>query len=472
MSVKNLPSVISEYFENILDVFNDGIYITDYTGKTLKVNKMYERQSGLNEEEIRGRFVQDLVKEGVFDNVLNPEIVKTGKPGTCVQVNKRGRRIVLNGYPVFDGNGNVTLVVTFARDITILSQLQNQIATQQELIDRYQYKFSYYEKNKTSAIIAESLATLNLLNLIKRVSKTDASVLILGETGVGKDVFARQVHKSSPRVNEPFFKVDCTSIPENLIESELFGYAPGAFSGANTKGKPGFFELADKGTLFLDEVGELPLSMQGKLLRVLQDQEVMSVGATKIKKVDVRIIAATNRDLWQEVKEGKFRSDLYYRLRVAVIDIPPLRERKDDIPPLAKFFLEKYTAKYKKITNLDNETQDVFLRYDWPGNIRELENLIQSLVVTRDKELIEVCDLPSNMLKDENCLNSNSILASAISKGRKLTEIMDEIEKDILEQAINEFGSVAAAAKYLQVDRSTIFRKLKKSPNSMNLSKD
>ncbi|MFZ7101282.1 MAG: sigma-54 interaction domain-containing protein [Peptococcaceae bacterium] len=455
---------IPKYFENILDVFSDGIYITDSKGKTLKVNKMYERQSGLKEEELSGKLVQDLIKEGVFDIALNPGIVKSGKCQTCVQVNKQGRKIVLNGNPVFDDQGKVALVVTFARDITILSQLQEQIASQQDLIEKYHHKFSYYEKNKTCSIIAESPKMLNLLEIIQKVSKTDATVLLLGETGVGKDVIARIIHKDSPRINEPFLKVDCTSIPENLIESELFGYAPGAFSGANAKGKPGFFELAEKGTLFLDEIGELPLSMQGKLLRVLQDQEIMGVGSTKVKKVDVRIIAATNRDLLQEVKTGKFRSDLYYRLRVAVLDIPPLRERKEDILPLADFFFEKFNSKYKKAMVMAPEAQNAFTRYNWPGNIREMENLIQSLLVTKDKDVINVCDLPSNMLQDENCLNDSSLLLSAITRGKKLSDIMAEIERDILEQALNEFGSVSAAARHLQVDRSTIFRKLKKTP--------
>ncbi|MGI6225239.1 MAG: sigma-54 interaction domain-containing protein [Peptococcales bacterium] len=462
MASRSLLNNFFEYFESILDVFTDGIYITDSTGKTLKVNKAYVRHSGLKEEEISGKLVQDLIKEGVFDTALNSEIVKTGKPKTCVQINKRGRKIVLSGTPVFNESGKVALVVTFARDITILSQLQEQIAAQQELIEKYHHKFSFYENSKNQSVIAESAKMVSILDITKRVAKTDATMLLLGETGVGKDVFARLIHKNSPRVSEPFFKVDCTSIPESLIESELFGYAPGAFSGANAKGKPGFFELADKGTLFLDEIGELPLTMQAKLLRVLQDQEIMSVGATKTKKVDVRIIAATNRDLLQDVKEGKFRSDLYYRLNVAVIQIPALRERKDDIPHLTDFFLEKYTTKYKKIMSLSNDVYDVFLKHNWPGNVRELENLIQSLVVTRDKEIIEVSDLPGNMLVVENNLNNSALASSAFTKGKKLNEIMSEFEKSVIEQAINEYGSISLAAKYLQVDRSTIFRKLKK----------
>lgn len=463
MNDKTLSKYISYFFNDILDVFDEGIYITDSKGTTLKVNNTYEEQTGLKEEELKGRLVQDLVKEKVFDIVLNPQIVKTCKPASCVQTNKRGRKIFLQGYPIFDKKQNVALVVTFARDITTLSQLQEQIDYQRKLIEKYQQNFLNYCKKNNSEVIFESPKMIEKLNTLEKVSQTDVPVLILGETGVGKDIFAQLIHKNSLRNNEPFLKVDCASIPENLIESELFGYAPGAFSGANPKGKPGYFELADKGTLFLDEIGELPLHLQSKLLRVLQDKEIMSIGATKTKKIDVRIIAATNRNLLEEVKEGRFRSDLYFRLCVAVIDIPPLRERKEDILPLADYFMKKFNTKYKKRIILNNDTKNLFLQYYWPGNVRELENLIQSLVVTKDKNYIEICDLPPHMLKEESRINCTSQYMVYFSRGKKLSEIICQIEKNIIKDAIKEFGSVTAAAKHLQIDRSTIFRKLKKS---------
>ncbi|MPM64531.1 Regulatory protein AtoC [bioreactor metagenome] len=290
-----------------------------------------------------------------------------------------------------------------------------------------------------------------LLKSLEKLAKTDATVLLLGETGVGKDIFARKIHENSLRVNKPFFKVDCAAIPENLVESELFGYEAGAFSGANSKGKPGCFEMADKGTLFLDEVGELPLIMQAKLLRVLQDQEIMRVGSTKPKKVDLRVIAATNRNLEGAVKEGTFRSDLFYRLRVAVITIPPLRQRNDDILPLADYFLHKFNGKYRKKMSLSDEAKLAFQNYTWPGNIRELENLIQSLVVTRDKDIIDISDLPNNMI---------GVKVSAENK--TLSEIISDVERDLLQKALATHGSVANIAKLYKVDRTTIFRKLKK----------
>ena len=444
-----------------MDIFNDGIYISDSDGKTIRVNKAYEQLTGLRQKELFGKRVKDLVEEGTFDNILNPDIVKTGEPKSIVQITKVGKKVVLNGYPVFDPNGKVALVVTFARDITLLSQLKEQVASQQEFINKFHLEFQYQKSIHNSSIIIESQVIKNLMDLLYKIAHTDATVLLLGETGVGKDIFAKSIHEKSARYNKPFFKVDCTSIPENLIESELFGYETGAFSGASTKGKPGFFEMADGGTLFLDEIGDLPLPMQSKLLRVLQDQEIIRIGSTKIKKIDVRFIAATNKDLENGVKEGTFRSDLYYRLRVAVLNLPPLRERKDDIIPLAQYVFEKFSSKYKKNITLSKEVENVFLSYRWPGNVREMENFIQSLVVTHEKNIIDLNDLPNNMLSEET--NSVLFLPATLSiEDTSLNEIMDNVEREVLKKALDTHGSISEIANKFKVNRSTIFRKLKK----------
>ena len=455
----NHSQIIEVYISQILDIFNDGIYISDNTGKTIWVNKAYKELTGLEPEEILGKYVKDLVREGKFDNVLNPDVVKASEPRSIVQVTKVGRKVVLNGYPIFDTDGKVALVITFIRDISLLSQLKEQIALQQELINKFHNLSTKDLPN--SSIIVESNIVKSLLHLLHNIAATDATVLLLGETGVGKDIFAKKIHEESARSKKPFFKVDCTTIPENLIESELFGYEAGAFSGANTKGKPGFFEMADGGTLFLDEIGELPLAMQSKLLRALQDQEIMRIGSTKVKKVDVRFIAATNRNLEDNVKKGTFRSDLYYRLRVAVLNIPPLRERKDDIIPLAKYFLKKFNFKYKKNLNLSEEVESLFLNYTWPGNVREMENFIQSLAVTREKNTIDLSDLPNNMLLEEN--NNIVLLPTTLNiEDTPLNEIMDNIEREILKKAMDIHGNISEIADKFKVNRSTIFRKLKK----------
>ena len=450
--MSNRQNLIATYFDDIIDIISDGIYISDGEGRTLKVNKMYEQLTGLKQTEIADRLVTDLQREGKFNVVLNPEIVRTGEHKTQVQTTKVGRTVVLDGYPVFDNKKRVALVVTFVRDITKLCQLKDQLTYQQELIEQYQEQVHYSTKQVNKAtVIYRSQAMEKVIQSLDMIAKTDATILLLGETGVGKGVIARRIHEQSPRSHQPFFKIDCTTIPDNLVESELFGFEPGAFSGANTKGKLGVVEMANKGTLFLDEIGELPLAMQSKLLRVLQDQEVLRVGSTQVRKVDVRFIAATNRNLAEAVKEGTFRSDLYYRLSVAVLTIPPLRERQEDILLLAKHFLTRFNGKYKKNMELSAAAVKALTYYQWPGNVREMENFIQSLVVTRNKQLIEPEDLPLSMLPAVN-----------ETEDKSLGEIMDGFEKELLRKALAAHGSIAAVAKHFQVDRVTIYRKLKK----------
>ena len=446
---------IEGFCEGILEVLSDGVYISDRTGMTLKVNGMYEQLTGLKKEELIGRYVTDLVKEGKYDIALNPEIVRTGKPKTSVQITKIGKKVILSGHPVFNKSGQVVMVVTFVRDVTLLSQLQDQMGYQQELLDRFRSEAQYISKKAAAHKYAEvrSSAMHKLIGLMDVLSKSDATVLLLGETGVGKGVAARRIHEHSPRNKQPFFKVDCTTIPENLVESELFGYTAGAFSGAHAKGKPGLFEMADKGTLFLDEIGELSMTAQAKLLRVIQDQEIMRVGSTAVSKVDVRFIAATNRDLLAAVEKGTFRRDLYYRLRVAVLEIPPLRERNEDILPLAHHFLEQFNHKYKKRVRFSQEASDVMVHYRWPGNVREMENFIQSMLVTREAETIEISDLPYYML---------SAGAGTDQNRSSLSDIMADMEKELLRNALQHKGSVAEVAHLFKVDRTTIFRKLKK----------
>jgi PAS domain S-box-containing protein len=461
-------SAIETYFDSILDVLTDGIYLSDRDGNTLKVNTMYEKLIGLKREDLVGRKVQDLVKEGVFDVVLNPQIVKTGQPSTSVQTTKKGQKLILNGHPIFDEEGKVVLVVTFVRDVTVMSQLRDQIAVQKKLLEQLRTNVQYINEESIQKFPLngfKSREMVHLTKLIEKIAATDAAVLILGETGVGKEFFARSIHRASPRGDKTFFKVDCTTIPENLIESELFGYAAGAFSGANVKGKPGLFEMADQGTLFLDEIGELPLTMQVKLLRVLQDQEILPVGSTRVRKVDVRIIAATNSDLEKNVEEGRFRSDLYYRLRVAVLSIPPLRSRREDIMPLAHHFLNKYAIRYKKQVRFGPTIEAFFVNYRWPGNIRELENLIASQVVTCERDIIEVADLTGCKL-DESGERKRNLYETIEARNRSLKEIVQDLEREILSGAIEVHGSMAKVAEVLKVDRSTIFRKLKRDEPS------
>ena len=474
---------VQHYCQRILDLLADGVYISDRSGHTLAVNDMYERLTGLKKADVVGRPVDELVRCG-FDTILNPQIVKTGKPATAVQTDHRGNKRVLNGYPLLDAEGQVELVVTFVRDVTLMTQLTEQLAEQRRLIAHYRTNVRHIneERRKKHPIISTSPVMAALMARLENVATTDATVLLQGETGVGKDILAHRIHQASPRRERAFFKVDCPSIPESLIESELFGYAPGAFSGASAKGKVGFFEMADKGTLFLDEIGELPLSLQTRLLRVLQDAEIMRLGATRVRPVDVRIVAATHRNLEADVRSGRFRSDLFYRLRVAELRIPPLRERRDDILPLARHFLDRNSARYKKRVKFSPATEQILQAYQWPGNVRELENLIQGLVIGNDTGTIEPCDLPSPMggqlattcregtpgvlarmvPSDGNCPGAAINLYRELGKGgRSLKEIVADIECAILKDAIQAHGSIGETARQLKIDRSTLFRKLR-----------
>ena len=372
------------------------------------------------------------------------------------------RKVVLHGHPVLDEEGNVELVVTFVRDITVFSRLKEEIASQKSLVDYYQKQVSTLNPEDVfldDGMVAASNASKKILKSLENMAPTDVTILILGETGVGKDVLAKRIHRQSLRANARFLKIDCSAIPESLVESELFGYVAGAFSGARAKGKQGFFERADGGTLFLDEVGELSLAMQTKLLRAIHDQEIIRVGSTTVTGVDVRMIAATNQDLENAVAKGTFRSDLFYRLKVAVVKIPPLRERKDDILPLMMVFLHRFNKKYGKHTKFSTKAEKTLLNYDWPGNVRELENMIHSLVVKSHKDRISYRDLPTGLASGTQRSEIPYSFGSYDIGKRPLKEIIGSIERELINEALAVYKSVGKVAEVLQVDRSTVFRK-------------
>lgn len=298
-----------------------------------------------------------------------------------------------------------------------------------------------------------------LMETVNKIAMVESTVLIYGETGVGKEVLAKYIHSVSDRSEGPFVKINCGAIPETLLEAELFGYEKGAFTGARSEGKPGLFEVADGGTMLLDEISELPMSLQVKLLRVLQEKEFIRVGGIKTIKVDVRIIAASNKDLKELVKEGKFRQDLYYRLNVVPITIPPLRERTEDIPILAHHFLNKYNEKYGRSKQLTNEVIEAFLRYSWPGNVRELEHVIERLVVISEDNLITKKELPSELLNGESTYNAEGVYVAEIMPLKKASAL---VEYQLIKRAMEIGGSTYKAAEMLGVDQSTIIRKLKK----------
>ena len=452
--------MLAEYVEQLCDTFRDAICVTDREGIVTLVNKRHAELTGIARDKMMGSRIQDMVQNGIFDVVLNPRIVETGQKVSSVQNLYNGRTLLLDGHPVKDATGKVAYVVTVIRDITALTELREEITAQRELLETFQNLSSEGASGNQYPRVVQSPVMQRLYAEASAIAETDATVLLLGETGVGKDVVARHIHRTSLRADAPFIKVDCGSIPENLIETELFGYVPGSFSGASKHGKAGLVEAASTGTLFLDEIGELPMTMQSRLLRVLQDWEVLRVGATVPKKVDVRVVAATNKELEREVAKGMFRSDLYYRLKVAVLNIPPLRSRRVDILPLAQSFLTFYGKKYRKAVNLSEEAKQVLQNHTWPGNVRELENLVQGLVVTCKHGLVGVRDL-AGIRPLPPCESSEGQYELPSIEGRSLKSIMKEVETAVIEKGMQRYGSISELSRHFQMDRSTIFRKVK-----------
>ncbi len=455
--------MLNEHLVQMFDVFSEGICVTDDQGTVLPLNSMHETLTGVPHDSMTGHNVLEFPGKGVFDVVLNPEVLRTGKMVTRVQTLANGRKIVLAGRPIFDGgNRHVAFCLSILRDESRLQEMQNRIVFQKELLEVFTRLGSGSQNDVQSMPeIVQSQVMKDLFGSVVLIGRTDAPVLMLGETGVGKDVLARRIHRESPRRDRPFIKVECSSITPQLIETELFGYAGGTFSGASRNGKMGLIEAADKGTIFLDETGELPLAMQTRLLRFLQDGEVLRVGATTPKRLDVRVVAATNRDLEKAVANGEFRSDLYYRLKIAVLHIPPLRERRDDILPMAAFFLEYYSRRYGRSLRFAPETEKALLAHTWPGNVRELRNMVQGLAVTCRDSVIMPAHLPFAGRAGQDADEEDGTQPRISFDGRSYREILKGFEDLVVQAAMKKYGSIAGVARALDVDRSTIFRKVK-----------
>ena len=361
--------------------------------------------------------------------------------------------------------GEIDIIVSVERNISEVEKLKSLLNEQVEMKKELQKELLKFQSRKDELcgrMVTRNINMLHIREMAEDIGKIDAAVMITGESGTGKEVIADIIHKSSRRREAPFVKVNCAAIPETLMESEFFGYEQGAFTGAGGNGKIGLFELADGGTLFLDEVGELSIPIQSKLLRVLQDKEVRRVGGEKSISVDIRIIAATNRDLKAEVAKGTFRKDLYYRLFVVPIALPPLRERKEDIELLTKHFLDIFNKQYNMKKTIGPEAMEIMERYQWPGNVRELRNVVERLVVSgagNDISRIQV----------EFCLKGSMSSAFEIGGGYMaaeeelyLDDMVGRYEKQIIQDVLKECGTVTAAARVLHVDKSTISRKMKK----------
>ncbi|MGE5423631.1 MAG: sigma 54-interacting transcriptional regulator [Ignavibacteriales bacterium] len=450
---------LNQKLDAIFESSFDGLYITDGEGLTLMANKSVERIAGITVEECVGRYMSDLVREGVWNRSGSLLAIEKREMVTITSETRTGKTVLVTSTPITDEAGNIVLVVTNMRDITELNELKHQLEKMEGLSRLYLTELQQLKLRKDRQLVFNSPKMQELTNMIIRLAGVDSTALVQGESGVGKELVAELIHSTSSRSEGPLVKVNCGAIPENLLESELFGYEAGAFTGASREGKVGLFELANKGTLFLDEIGELPLLLQVKLLRVLQSRELTRVGGIKPIKIDVRIIAGSNRNLEMMVKNGQFREDLFYRLNVVPVNVPPLRERKDDIPMLTAEFLQRINLSYNLHKSFSPAVIKAMLNYSWPGNVRELENLVERLAVMTPQDLITVEDLPDYMGAEPLAQQSAEVWVSGIIP---LKEAVGSVEKQILEKAFARYGTVRQMAEELQVDPATIVRKAKK----------
>lgn len=440
----------------IIEKAPDGIYVTDGNANAIRINSAFARISGLDREKMLGVNHRLLEEKRIVYQSSALKAIRERRPVTIIhEYLPTNKQALVTSIPVYDEHENIEMVVSSTRDLTELNDVKSKLAAERECRLRYEQQIEMFRSQvlADSDIIAVDKKTLDLLHLCKRIAKVDSTVLITGETGVGKEVLAKYIYKNSHRAKEPFITLNCSAIPKDLVESELFGYEKGAFTGALQIGKKGIFELADKGTVFLDEVGELPLETQVKLLRALESRTIVHVGGGREIPVDVRIIAATNRNLPRMVEEEKFRSDLYYRLNVVPICIPPLRERQDDIVPLITNFLKDVNKKYGMHKDFTQAAFRTLLQYAWPGNVRELKNIIERMVVTSDADLITVEDLP---ISREYSWQNKRL------QHMPMKERLEQIEYAFMKEALNTYGSIRQAAKNLQMTVPTFIRKKKK----------
>jgi PAS domain S-box-containing protein len=440
-------------------------------GKVININEASEKLNGIKAQDIIGKNVADLVAAGLFDRSVTLEVLETKRQVSIVQyVNKTERHLLVTGTPAFDEEGSIFLVVVNERDMTQLNAFREQLEETRLVKEKFKDELAELSmlELKKQEIIAESEKMRQVLRTALKLAHLGASnILLLGESGTGKGLLAKFIHKSSKRKKNPFIQINCPALPESLLEAELFGYEKGAFTGAREQGKVGLFELAQEGTLFLDEIGDLPFSVQAKLLKYLDDHEIMRVGGTKPKIVDCTIIAATNRDLETLTKKRKFRQDLFYRLNTFIIRIPPLRERPEDILELVKYFLRKYNRAYKLRTRISPKALEVLQTHPFSGNVREVQNLLKKAVVMSDNEVLDEFILKTLERGVEKLTRGDT------QKGHKLnlTEELLTFEKEILENAIARCKSTREVASYLGISQPTVVRKMKKhglSPISMH----
>lgn len=450
---------VMEELQEIIEGSFDGILVTDAEANVLLVNQSYVRNTDIKKEELIGHNMKELINPVWMKNSVALLAIEQLQPVSLHHTTKHGKNIMVTGTPIFDRQNKIKKVVINSRDISEIYELREELSRAKEMERIYFEQISdsegdqILERNSDIVVVDEKMKEIFALS--KKISSFNATVLIMGESGVGKEVVANYIHNENVlKKDAPFVAINCGAIPENLLESELFGYTEGAFTGALKGGKAGLFEAANGGTLFLDEIGEMSLNLQVKLLRALETHTVTRLGASTPIPVDIRVIAATNKNLAERVREGSFREDLFYRLNVVSIEIPPLRERTADIAPLALKFIHKFNRQYGQNKKFTYEVMKELENYTWPGSIRQLKNVIENMIIVSNNEYLQLNDLP--------WLCGGNPAVSKKQEELSLQESLDQLELHILKNAKSRYGSSRKIAEALKVDQSTIIRKLKK----------
>lgn len=455
---------LNRQLETIIGAASDGIWVCDAEGVVVTINSASESLNGIKAKDVIGKKIYELLDDKSFDQIVTTKVIESGKQETIVQkIAKTNRVLLCTGTPARDENGNLALIVVNERDMTELENLRNKFEQNKKITEKIKEELSglTLRELEHNSIIAESTPMKQILQKSLKLAHIGATnILILGASGTGKGLLAKSIHKNSIRRDNPFVEINCAAIPENLLEAELFGFEKGAFSGAAEIGKVGLIELAQGGTLFLDEIGDMPLNLQTKLLKYLDDKQFRRLGGIKSINVECATISATNRDLQDRVRNKLFREDLFYRLNSFTLEIPSLFERKDDIPRLVRFYLEKYNMKYKRSTHISSRTIAHLEYYSFPGNVRELKSLIENGVALSEESTLDTFILAS--LEKNKHSKPPAFNPPASSQPMDLPETLNKVEKQLLIKARAHCGTTRGMSTYLNICQSTVVRKMKK----------
>lgn len=454
----------NKQFDTMIESFYDGIWILDADGIVLNVNTVALNLHGLKADEIVGKHIMELVRRGIIDRSATMEVFATKKRVHMLQYLAKGRKYLLvTATPIFDEKAQLFQVVVTDRDMTELKGMWERLehtlmlqgSSNKQILNKGMLEV------KGTKVVAESEGMQRVLMIALRLGQLSVSnVLLLGESGTGKGLLAKFIHENSPRNSQPFIQVNCAALPEGLVEAELFGYEKGAFTGAKDSGKIGLLELSQEGTIFLDEIGELPATTQAKLLKCIDEREIMPLGGLKTKRIRCSIITATNRDVEDLVRRGLFREDLYYRLNSFNIKIPPLRGRPEDIVELAKNFLFIYNQTYRTEKQISLNAFERLKNYFFPGNVRELDNLIRNAIVMSDKNILD--EYIQNFLNDARARDTSPEMERPCGIDKHLNDEIKRVEVSVLKETLKRCKSTREMAKYLGISQATVVRKLRK----------